>query len=200
MAKILMTGNPEYGICKAVNDRLKVTCISRSSGIDLTQGKNWDKVAEMSLEYDVFINNSALWRMHQSLLLHKVYERWLEEKKEGLIICLGSTADIGIRGGSRMYPVEKVALKQLCRQLSLNALAGTGIRVTLLSPGYVDTGKTQEKHPSKNKINKDYIAELIDWLIQQPKHLMINELSLDPIQDGDYSRERRIHDPKKQTQ
>ncbi len=199
MKKIIMTGNPEYGICEAFSKKREATYVSRTSGMDLTKPDSWRDLAKQSLDYDVFINNSALWRMHQTLLLKTVYDAWFENEKSGLIICIGSTADVGIRGGSRLYPVEKAALRDMCRRLSFAALGGSGIRVSLLSPGYVNTPGTEEKHPSKNKISTEYVAEVLDWLIDQPEHLMFNEISLDPIQEEDQSRDRRIHDPNKKT-
>lgn len=47
-----------------------------------------------------------------------------------------------------------------------------------------------KKHPDRKLIDVEYIAEIILWLIRQPEYVNINEISLDPIQFGAFSRER----------
>ena len=46
-----------------------------------------------------------------------------------------------------------------------------------------------KKHPDRKLIDTEYVAELILGLINQPEYVNINEISVDPIQTGDYARE-----------
>jgi NADP-dependent 3-hydroxy acid dehydrogenase YdfG len=47
-----------------------------------------------------------------------------------------------------------------------------------------------KKHPDRKLLDTSYIAELIVWLLNQPEYVNINEISLDPIQSGQFARER----------
>jgi NADP-dependent 3-hydroxy acid dehydrogenase YdfG len=47
-----------------------------------------------------------------------------------------------------------------------------------------------KKHPDRQLIDVEYIADVVLWLLNQPEYVNINEISLDPIQNGAYARER----------
>lgn len=182
--KILVAGNPEYGIAQAIGKRWPhCQFASRSNGFDLCDEQSRQAFAEKSLNYDVVICCSALWRFQQTLVLELVWKLWEQKGKQGQIICLGSTADLGVRSSNWLYPVEKKALKALSRNLSLCAQRGNGIKVSYLSLGYVDTPKTQTKHPAKNKLGQSYAVDLIEWVLGQPAGINVNEISVDPIQN-----------------
>ena len=70
--KILISGNPAYGLAQALNLELadhELTFVSRTTHkLDLTKTENQQVFAEMSLDYDVVIINSALWKFNQTLL------------------------------------------------------------------------------------------------------------------------------------
>lgn len=181
--KIIIAGDGEYGLGGALRRRWpEAKFCSRKTGYDLCQPEQWARLAEESLSFDVFISCSSLWRFHQSLLIAKVWETWKSQRKRGQMIHMGSTADTGLRGGTWMYPVEKSALKVLSRNLAYSAVGDGEIRSTLLSPGYLNTPKVESKHPERKKIDPEYIVDIIDWLIRQPPHININEISLDPVQ------------------
>ena len=181
--RFIMAGDEAYGLGQAIKAQWpSVHSCSRKTGYDLSDPATWARVAEESLDYDVFINCSALWRFNQSLLASKVWEVWEAKKKIGHMIHIGSTADTGIRPGAWMYPVEKAALKTLNRNLTYMAIGQGRIRSTLISPGYLSTPKVEDKHPDKVKLDPRYIVQVIDWVIQQPSGVNINEISLDPIQ------------------
>ncbi len=186
---VVVSGNREYGLAKALEKVFPTAQFySRSqNNFDLSKYDDRIKFAELSLNYDVYISCSCLSQFRQTLLLEKVYKKWREVHKKGYIICLGSTADTPVKGTEWIYPIEKKALKAYCRNLSLASLGGhgnkpSGIRITYVSPGYLDTPKANEKHPDIKKINLNYLAETILWLTQQPPQVNISELALDPIQ------------------
>lgn len=178
----LTTGNPSYGLAQAIATVIGGDFVSRSTGHDLTKDEVRKAVAEMSLGYDAFINCSALWRFHQSLVLETVWSRWKEAGKRGRIINIGSTADTGVRGGAWLYPIEKKALKDLSRNLTYSAIGGSGIAVTTISFGYLSTPSVERKHPDKKKIDPLDAARMVQWVLEQPLSININELSLDPVQ------------------
>ena len=62
MSKILMTGNPIYGLAEKFNIVSPTTDFaSRDNGYELCEKKGRVKLAVESLKYDVFINSSALY-------------------------------------------------------------------------------------------------------------------------------------------
>lgn len=198
MKKVLITGNRNYGLCKSICDlfdtetNISYSCISRSNGFDLCsdQGKS-DAVTEfINGEYDVFINNAALWKYHQTLLVQNVFDAAINNGKKSYLINIGSTADTGVRGRTWMYPSEKKALKAFNRDLSyMTSFTGASMRTTLVSPGSLNTPGIVKKHPDRVLIDTDYIAEIVLWLINQPEYVNIHEISLDAAQTGPFVRE-----------
>lgn len=190
MKSILVSGNPNYGLAQKIQELMpESNFCSRSSGYDLSQHKDMERVADLSLQYDVYISCSCLSQFRQVQLLEVIYHRWLKHQHHGQIIVLGSTADTPVKGTHWIYPIEKKALRAYCRNLSMAALgspqeAPSGIRVTYLSPGHLDTPKANAKHTNVKKLDCLYVAQLISWLIQQPPYINISELCLDPIQES----------------
>ena len=107
--KILVAGNQNYGLSSALSEKWPdATFVSRTSGLqmDLCQLKNQREVAEMSLDYDVFISVSSLWKFHQTSLVQEVAKRWKENEHEGYIIAIGSSADTPVKASTWLYPGE----------------------------------------------------------------------------------------------
>tara|TARA_B100000809_G_scaffold234563_1_gene252062 strand:- start:113 stop:667 length:555 start_codon:yes stop_codon:yes gene_type:complete len=182
--KIIIAGNPEYGLSKSVCKlHSDATFISRSHGnMDLTIPSRQREFAKLSLEYNIFISISCLWRFAQTELVQEVAKNWIE-RKHGYIIAIGSSADTPIKGSAWMYPVEKKALRAYCRQLS-QVSAGDNdckLKVTYLSPGNLHTPKQDEKLPGYPKLDCDYVASIIKWLIDQPTDVNISELCFDKL-------------------
>jgi NAD(P)-dependent dehydrogenase (short-subunit alcohol dehydrogenase family) len=197
MKKILITGSRNYGLCEAmcnlfdtVTD-IEYETASRSNGyyLDTTDGQK--KLAEhyINENFDIFINNSAIWKFHQVMTVECVFNAMKEVDRTGHIINIGSTADTGVKGRTWRYPTEKKALKAYNRDLTYMATGGSNIKTTLISPGSLTTASVMKKHPDRKLIDVEYVAELVMWTINQPEYINVNELSIDPIQDGIYARE-----------
>ncbi len=185
----MVVGNKNYGLAKAISKAFpQADFFSRTtSDTDLNRRDVRDEIAQLSLEYDVYISCSCLSQFRQTILLEQVFQKWRESKKQGQIICIGSSADRPVKGHGWLYPIEKKALKAYCQNLSLTCLGGhgqepSGLRITYISPGYLDTPKANDKHPEVKKIDLSYLAETIQWVLEQPEGININEISLDPIQ------------------
>lgn len=186
--KIIVSGNKEHGVASGINSVLQndydITFCSRKTGFDLTTEKGRIDFIELSMDHDIFINNAALWKFNQTLLLEGVWKAWNDSGKKGQIINLGSTADRQIYGGNWLYPSEKSALKHQSISQSMSALGGSNIKVSYLSYGYVKTPKIEMKHPDKMKHDPIEIAKIIKWIIEYPVETSnIIEISLDPIQN-----------------
>jgi NAD(P)-dependent dehydrogenase (short-subunit alcohol dehydrogenase family) len=196
--RVLITGNKEYGLCKEICnlfdtvDNIDYFTASRVNDWDLTSQAMQNKLADFFISEgcNVFINNSAMWKFQQTLLAETMYNRIKDERLSAHFIHIGSTADTGVKGRTWRYPTEKKALKNYNRDLSYMAIGGSNVKTTLLSPGSLTTPNVMKKHPDRKLLDVEYIAEVILWLLSQPEYVNINEISLDPIQDGTYARER----------
>ena len=187
--KILIAGNSNYGAAQALKHKFpKATFLSRScSDTDLSQQEEQVRIGKMSLEFDVFISCSSLFRSNQLHLVREVVQNWETEKKDGYIIVFGSSADTPVKATSVSYHSEKKGLRSYCRGVSNLVLGGhgkkpPGFKITYLSPGYIDTEQANSQYPGVMKLDPGYISNLIEWLLAQPKNVNISELCLDPIQ------------------
>ena len=202
MKKILITGSRNYGLCEAIcnlfdtinkgyiDTEIEYETASRSNGYQLDTNKGQKKLAEhyINENFDIFINNSAIWKFQQVMIVESVFNAMEEADRKGHIINIGSTADTGVKGRTWRYPTEKKALKAYNRDLTYKAMGGSNIKTTLISPGSLTTSSVMKKHPDRKLIDVEYIAELVMWTINQPEYINVNELSIDPIQDGIYAR------------
>jgi len=97
------------------------------------------------------------------------------------IIVIGSTTDRVKNGKPWLYNAEKKALRDFSNTLSLGGVWTPGLpKVTYISFGTLSNN--QDKHPDRVCMDIDVAAEYIKWLIDQPKCVNINEISIDPIQ------------------
>jgi hypothetical protein len=182
--KILISGNPFFGLAEAMKTELalhELTFVSRTTkGLDLTRAENQQAFAEMALDHDVVIINSALWKFNQVLLLEAVYKKLKAAGKQTLIICIGSTTDRVMKATDWLYNAEKKALRDYANSLSLSGVWANTPRVTLISFGSLSN--VQEKHPDRKTIPIQGAASYIKWILEQPAEFHINEISVDPIQ------------------
>lgn len=181
--KILISGNPNQGVAQAIQQVLKeheLTFISRASGHDLTKAEIQQQFAELSINYDAVIINSALWKFNQTLLLETVFKKLKAANKRTLIICVGSTTDRVKKATDWIYNAEKKALRDFANSLSIAGVWANTPRVTLISFGTLSNN--QEKHPDRKTMPLEQAASYIKWILEQPANAHINELSVDPLQ------------------
>ena len=182
--KILISGNPAFGLAEALNLELvdyELTFVSRTThDLDLTKAENQQVFADMSVDYDVVIINSALWKFNQVLLLESVYKKLKLAGKQTLIICIGSTTDRVMKATDWLYNAEKKALRDYCNSLGMTGVWAKNPRVTLISFGSLSN--VQAKHPDRKTIPIQGAANYIKWILEQPAEFHINEISVDPLQ------------------
>ena len=182
---LLMAGNENYGLAKSIKNLFpNLVSLSRSSGYNLSKTDTRCNIAEMSLNFDVFLLVSALGDFNQTQLLKEIALKWQEKNHRGYIIAIGSSADTPVKGTSWIYPVEKKALRAYCRQLSqiVASESPPNWKITYLSPGNLNTPRQEEKLPGVPKLDCEYVVKIIGWLISQPPNVNISEICLDQIQ------------------
>jgi NADP-dependent 3-hydroxy acid dehydrogenase YdfG len=180
--KILVAGNKNYGLAAELYKLYPDAFFaSRTSGFDLTKNDDQKKLAELTLDYDIFINCSALHKFNQTVLLDTVYKKCVENKHHPYIICIGSTTDRVKKGGAWLYNAEKKALRDYCNTLGMNGVWGSAPKLTLISFGSLSN--VQSKHPDRKCMEIDRAANYIKWLVEQPTDICVNEISVDPLQE-----------------
>jgi len=111
-------------------------------------------------------------------------------ERKGAIINLSSVAGTYPYAGGNVYGGTKAFVRQF--SLGLRAdLAGTGVRVTSIEPGMVETEFTAVRTGSREASDKLYagvdpmtgddIAATLLWVATLPPHLNINALELMPV-------------------
>jgi 3-hydroxy acid dehydrogenase/malonic semialdehyde reductase len=116
------------------------------------------------------------------------------KRKTGHIINIGSTAGSYPYPGGHVYCAAKAFTKQF--SLSLRAdLIGTGVRVTNIEPGMVETEfslhrfkgdaeKAAKVYENANPLTADDVAETVFWAATQPPRVNINRIELMPVTQG----------------
>lgn len=93
----LVTGG-NRGLGLHLTNTFNGTAISRElGGFDITKPESQDAIVDMSMSYDVFVNNAFDGPPHepwsnfaQTTLLWKIYQKWKEHGKSGHIFNIGS--------------------------------------------------------------------------------------------------------------
>jgi len=181
--KILVSGNSSQGIAKELYEIYPdADFASRKTGYDLTSKDGRETFASLATAHDVIIINAALWQFQQTVLLDTVYKKLVEAKKKAHIVVIGSTTDRVKNGKAWLYNAEKKALRDYSNTLSISGVwSGHAPKVSYISFGTLDNN--QHKHPDRKCMSIKEAAKYIKWLIDQPKYVNINEISIDPMQD-----------------
>ena len=122
-------------------------------------------------------------------LTHALLPKLIERR--GAVINLSSVAaSYPYRGGS-VYGASKAFVRQFSLDLRCD-LAGTGVRVTSIEPGMVETEFTVVRtggdqaasdalYANMNPMTAEDMAETIWWIATLPPHLNINAIELMPV-------------------
>lgn len=111
----------------------------------------------------------------------------------GHIVHVSSMAAHRVPRGSGVYSATKYAVRSLTEGLRQELReAGSPIRVTAISPGYVETGFAAAYHKSEEAAAKTYgrfpvlqsedIAEAVVYVITQPAHVQVHDVLMRPTE------------------
>lgn len=98
------------------------------------------------------------------------------KRSQGHVLLTGSAAGRTTIPGS-MYSASKWAVSGIGYNLR-EELRGTGMRVTLIEPGIVDTPFFDE--PPENALEDRDIASAVIYALSQPSHVDVNEILIRP--------------------
>ena len=122
-------------------------------------------------------------------LTHRLLPRLIERR--GAIVNLSSVAATYPYSGGNVYGGTKAFVRQFSLGLRSD-LAGSGVRVTSIEPGMVETEFTLVRtggnraasdalYAGAEPMTAEDIAETIRWVAELPPHLNINTLELMPV-------------------
>tara|TARA_R110000796_G_scaffold92303_7_gene196571 strand:+ start:5944 stop:6489 length:546 start_codon:yes stop_codon:yes gene_type:complete len=169
--KIVITGHTS-GLGKALYDELSrdndVVGMSRKNGYDLSK----DLKQFVADDFDVYINN-AYCEHSQTDLLYKLFTK--NQYKDCTIINIGSVSAEGNKDVVNEYAIHKASLKKACSQLQL---IDGDCKVVHMQLGRMNTPMTEHRKEYP-RIETKYVTDTIKWIMQQPKDIIIKNLTLD---------------------
>jgi len=121
-------------------------------------------------------------------------------RKSGHVVNLGSLAGRQVYEGGAVYCATKYAVRAVTQTLRLE-LSGTGIRVTEIAPGLVETefsivrtgdaGKAKAVYQGIEPLTASDIADCVTWAVSRPAHVNIGEIVLTPTAQASVSKVSR---------
>ena len=103
-----------------------------------------------------------------------------KKQGSGHIINIASISGFEVTKQSTIYSATKAAIHTITQGLE-KELARTGIRVTSISPGMVDTPMGSGDFGDRKKLEAKNIAEAVVYALEQPSHVNVNEITVRPV-------------------
>ena len=184
--KVLVTGG-NRGLGKHLVEAFNGDSVSRSNGHDITQACN--TIAEMSLSYDIFINNAfdgppqEEWaNFGQVHVLEAVYDLWSKHNKAGYIFNIGSIGEkhiVAREPGFETYRVAKAALAHASRQCTASFRANlVPFQTTLITPDRLDTELSRSRENwTGNGLNLKDISNFVKFATTLNNNTCIEEIT-----------------------
>lgn len=138
-----------------------------SSKITDYQVDEWDSMIDVNIKGTLYTAKAALPTML--------------EQSSGHLINIASISGFEVTKSSTIYSATKAAVHTITQGLE-KELAKTGVKVTSISPGMVDTAITATYNPTdRKKLEPQDIAEAVLYALTQPKHVNVNEITVHPV-------------------
>ncbi|UVJ25863.1 SDR family oxidoreductase [Staphylococcus aureus] len=138
-----------------------------SSKITDYQVDEWDSMIDVNIKGTLYTAQAALPTML--------------EQSSGHLINIASISGFEVTKSSTIYSATKAAVHTITQGLE-KELAKTGVKVTSISPGMVDTAITAAYNPTdRKKLEPQDIAEAVLYALTQPSHVNVNEITVRPV-------------------
>lgn len=139
----------------------------KSSKITDYNVDDWDSMIDVNVKGTLYTIQSAL-----PILL---------EQSSGHIINIASISGFEVTKGSAIYSATKAAVHSITQGLE-KELAKTGVKVTSISPGMVETPLTEHyDFNGRKKLEAQNIADAAIYALTQPSHVNVNEVTVRPV-------------------
>ena len=183
--RVLVTGGNQ-GLGLILAQHFGADSVSRSSGHDILADR--ETIAQLSVNYDVFINNAydgvpgESWHgFGQTRLLHEIALLWQQNNKTGHIINIGGVGseDTGAPfAGWESYNANKRALKQMSLQWT-QAFRNSQVkfRTSLLTIDRLDTPKGRATPQwTGNGMDLDDVVHMIQLCLDTQGNTCVGEI------------------------
>jgi 3-hydroxy acid dehydrogenase/malonic semialdehyde reductase len=160
------------------NVRVLINNAGLARGVDRVQDANtedWEAMIDTNIKGLLYFTRALLPPMVRA--------------GEGHVVNLGSVAGRWVYPGGAVYCATKFAVAALTEGLRMDLL-GTGVRVTNIEPGMVETEFSEVRLGDKERAKAVYrgmkpltaadVAESVLWCLQRPAHVNVQELVLYP--------------------
>jgi NADP-dependent 3-hydroxy acid dehydrogenase YdfG len=157
--KIIITGHTR-GIGAAIKKYFEdkghtVIGFSKSTGYDISNPIVREKIANLSADADIFVNNAFNdIDDSQSSLLKKIFNKWQGQDKKIINISTRYTQS------TDLYSIKKKRLDEFCNENIYQQP-----KIINIKPGLVDTDRA--KNINQPKMDANEIVKILDWILQQ---------------------------------
>ncbi|PAV28825.1 oxidoreductase [Virgibacillus profundi] len=171
---------------------------------DVAQKADIDNLVQKAVgafgKIDIFINNAGL--VQNGAIRDGQVDKWdqmidvnvkgvlyginavlpdMIKRSAGHIVNTDSVSGHEVTKTSGVYSATKYAVRAISMGLE-KELARTGVRVTNISPGMVETERNSERLPNDRKpLQTDDIARAVVYAVAQPEHVNVNEITVRPV-------------------
>ena len=171
---------------------------------DVTDQEDMEKLAAKAREVfgniDILVNNAGL--VGSGTVLDGEPSKWdrmidtnikgvlygvdavlpgMLKRNDGHIVNVSSVSGHEVTKKSTVYSATKFAVRAISMGLE-KELARTGVRVTNISPGMVETERNAEHLPQDRKpLQPEDIAKAVVYAVSQPDYVNVNEITVRPI-------------------
>lgn len=134
--------------------------------------QNWEEMIDTNIKGLLYVSRTII--------------PWMVKRKSGHVINIGSLAGHELYPGGNVYCASKHAVKAISKGMIID-LNGTGIRVTNIDPGLVETEfslvRFHGNRENAKKVYKGYtplygrdIADVALFCVTRPAHVMIQDI------------------------
>ncbi|KRG12564.1 SDR family oxidoreductase [Lederbergia galactosidilytica] len=188
-------------ITAEIEQKEKFLCIKA----DMTKQQDVDALAERTKakfgKVDILVNNAGM--MGSSSVVNGAVADWeqmidinikgvlygihsvlpeMVERGNGHIVNIGSESGFEVEKRLTVYCATKFAVRALSTGLE-KELAKTGVRVTNISPGMVETPLSSMSpfEEDRKKLKATDIAQAVIYAVTQPDYVNVNEITVRPV-------------------
>src|SRR5690625_482530 len=140
--------------------------VMKSAALTAGEVEQWNQMIDVNIK-------GVLYGIH-SVLSHML------DRSTGHIINVASVSGFEVSKRSAVYSATKYAVRALSMGLE-KELARTGVRVTNISPGMVETDLTSRSKINRKILQPEDIAKAVLFAISQPDYVNVNEITVRPV-------------------
>lgn len=179
MQEISLTGHSQ-GIGKALHTTLSKNFIvkgySRSNGYNIATEEGRQSIFDNSSNASIFINN-AHYSNAQTELFTLFFGNWMYDETKTIVNISSQSKYPGQSVNWSGYSAYKASLNHQAYLCAFKT--DRACRIITINPGLVKTSMTLSAQESKKKmLTPEEVADTVHWVITQPQHIEIGELSL----------------------